>query len=69
MRGDYLMVKSALPTTSFDEARGEPTTHQIVASAINSGKYGFVTRRGSFALWKRGHKHDNNEQGMKLIGL
>jgi len=23
MRGDYLMVKSALSTTSFDEARGE----------------------------------------------
>ena len=54
---------------ALDEARGEPTTHQILATAINSGKYGYVTRRGSFALWKRGHKKDNNEQGAKLIGL
>lgn len=59
---DYLLM-------ALDEARGEPTTHQVVASAVQSGKYGFVTRRGSFALWKRGHKKDNNEQGMKLIGL
>jgi len=54
---------------ALDEARGEPTTHQILASAIGTGKYGFVTRRGSFALWKRGYKKDNNEQGMKLVGL
>jgi hypothetical protein len=59
---DYLLM-------ALDEARGEPTTHQILSSAIQTGKYGFVARKGAFALWKRGHDKDKNEQGMKLIGL
>ncbi len=59
---DYLLM-------ALDEARGEPTSHQVIASAVQSGRYGYVTRRGAFALWKRGHNKDRNDQGMKLIGL
>jgi uncharacterized membrane protein len=59
---DYLLM-------TIDEARAEPTTHANVTQAIQSGHYGYVTRRGNFLLWKRGHNKDRNEQGMKLIGI
>jgi len=56
MRGDYLMVKSALSTTSFDKARGEQNEleHREAMSkdggecgsddAINSREGGGVAR-------------------------
>lgn len=54
---------------TIDEARSEPTTHQVVSQAIGSGKYGFVARRGNFLLWKRHASKEKNEQAKKLIGL
>ncbi len=59
---DYLLM-------AIDEARGEPTSHQVIASAIATGKYGFIARRGNFLLWKRNAPTDKNEPAMKLIGL
>jgi uncharacterized membrane protein len=59
---DYLLM-------TIDEARSEPTSHQVIATAIATGHYGFVQRRGNFLLWKRGAPKDKNEQGTKLIGL
>lgn len=37
MRGDYLMVKSALPTTSFDEARGEEKGCEYGETTLQDG--------------------------------
>jgi uncharacterized membrane protein len=59
---DYLLM-------TIDEARSEPTTHQIVQQALATGLYGLVQRKGNFLLWKRGFSKDKNEQGLKLIGL
>jgi uncharacterized membrane protein len=59
---DYLLM-------AIDEARAEPTTHQIVSTALATGRYGLLQRRGSFLLWKRDHSRAKNEQGMKAIGL
>ena len=59
---DYLLM-------TIDEARGEPTSHQVIATALATGKYGFVQRRGNFLLWKRGASKERNEGALKLIGL
>ncbi len=59
---DYLLM-------ALDEARAEPTSHQVIAQAIKTGRYGYVARRGGFVLWKRGHSKERNEQGEKLLGL
>jgi uncharacterized membrane protein len=59
---DYLLM-------TIDEARSEPTTHQVVSQALATGLYGFVQRKGNFLLWKRGVPTDKNEPAMKLIGL
>ena len=58
---DYLLMNT-------DEARGG-STRDIVSAAIKSGKYGFVTKRSNFALWKRGYSTEKNDQGKSLIGL
>ncbi len=58
---DYLLM-------NLDEARSG-TTHQILATAIATGKYGYVGRRGNFALWKRGGDRSRNDQGKQIIGL
>jgi uncharacterized membrane protein len=59
---DYLLM-------TIDEARSEPTTHQIVSTAIATGRYGFMARRGNFLLWKRDFSTERNDQVLKLIGL
>jgi len=53
---------------SLDEARSG-TTNQILKSAIATGKYGYVTRRGNFALWKRGGDKSRNDQGKQILGI
>jgi uncharacterized membrane protein len=58
---DYLLM-------NLDEAR-TGSTNQILKGAIATGKYGFVTRRGNFALWKRGGDQARNAQGKQMLGL
>jgi uncharacterized membrane protein len=58
---DYLLM-------SLDEARSG-TTNQILKGAIATGKYGYVGRRGNFALWKRGGDQSRNDQGKQILGL
>jgi uncharacterized membrane protein len=58
---DYLLM-------NLDEARSG-TTHSILKGAIATGKYGYVGRRGNFALWKRGGDKARNDQGKQILGL
>ena len=58
---DYLLM-------NLDEARSG-STNTILKGAIATGKYGYVTRRGNFALWKRGGDQSRNDQGKQIIGL
>jgi hypothetical protein len=58
---DYLLM-------NLDEARSG-STNQILKTAIATGKYGYVTRRGNYALWKRGGDQARNAQGKQILGL
>jgi uncharacterized membrane protein len=58
---DYLLI-------NLDEARSSPTK-DIVTSALETGKYGFVTSRGRVALWKRGGEQTENERGLRELGI
>lgn len=58
---DYLLM-------NLDEARSG-STNQIVKGAIATGKYGYVGRRGNFALWKRGGEQSRNDQGKQALGI
>jgi uncharacterized membrane protein len=58
---DYLLM-------NLDEARSG-TTNAILKSAIATGKYGYVGRRGNFALWKRGGDQSRNNQGKQILGI
>jgi uncharacterized membrane protein len=58
---DYLLM-------NLDEARGG-TTNAILKGAIATGKYGYVGRRGNFALWKRGGDQSRNDQGKQILGI
>jgi uncharacterized membrane protein len=58
---DYLLM-------SLDEARSG-TTNQVLKNAIATGKYGYVTRRGNFLLWKRGGDQSRNDQGKQILGI
>lgn len=58
---DYLLM-------NLDEARSG-STNQILKNAIGTGKYGYLTRRGNFALWKRGADQARNDQGKQILGI
>jgi hypothetical protein len=58
---DYLLV-------NLDEVSWG-TSRTNMQAAIATGKYGFVTSRGRFALWSRKAKHTKNAEGLKLLGM
>lgn len=57
---DYMLLAIA------EVRRGDSRKH--FQSAVNSGNYGFVERRGEFMLWQRGAPKDKNAEGLRLIG-
>lgn len=58
---DYLLVR-------LSEAR-RGKSHEQMKRALATGDYGFIDERGQFALWGKGHPHDRDEEGAKLIGV
>lgn len=58
---DYLLI-------NLDEVRGNPTK-DIVAGALETGRYGYVTSKGRVALWKRDGAQDKNADGLHELGI
>jgi len=58
---DYLLVNT-------DEARrGKSNEH--MKAALETGEYGFIAHKGRFALWGKGHPHDEDSKGARLINV
>lgn len=58
---DYLLVR-------LDEAR-RGRSHEQMKKALATGEYGFIAHKGKFALWGKGHPHDRDKDGARLIGV
>lgn len=56
---DYLLV-------NVDAARGG-SEHGPMVTALATGKYGFVARRGRFALWGKDRPHDHDDEGRRIV--
>lgn len=60
-RADYLLVN--LDEVSWGDSRSN------MLAAINTGKYGFVAKRGRFALWSTKAGPEKDEEGAQLLRI
>jgi uncharacterized membrane protein len=58
---DYILVR-------VDDIRGEGANRKNLLDSLRTRAYGFVERRGPYALWKRGGDHTKDALGLQLIG-
>jgi uncharacterized membrane protein len=58
---DYILAR-------VDEVRGEGGARTHLLDGLRTKAYGFVDRKGAFALWKRGGDHARDSLGLQIIG-
>lgn len=58
---DYILAR-------LDEVRGDGGARTHLLDGLRTKAYGFVDRKGPFALWKRGGDHARDTLGLQIIG-